>query len=1057
MTLSDLSIRRPVFATVLSLLLLILGLMAALRLPMLEYPDVAAPVVSIQTNYRGASAAVVETRITQLIENEVAGIEGIDKLTSTSRDEQSSLNIEFTPDRDIESAANDVRDRVARVLARLPDEADPPQISKVSDGADAVMILVLSSATRNPLELTDYAERYLADRFGAVPGVASMRMNGMRRYAMRVWLDRGGLAARQITVADVENALRAENVELPAGRIESAEREFTLRTVTAMSTEADFRNLVVGRGADGYLVRLSEVATVQLAADDQRSYARSNGVPGIFLPIVPQSTANVLEVAQGVKAELARIVPTLPADMHLQIDIDNSKFILESIKKVLHALGETMLIVLVVIFLFLGSVRATLIPAATIPVSLLAAAMVMAMLGYSINTLSLLGAVLAIGLVVDDAIVVLENIVRRIEHGEPPLLGAINGSREIGFAIMVLVAVFLPISYLQGNVGRVFSEFGITVAAAVIFSALIALTLTPMMTSKVFAAGIRRGRFAQAVDRLFQRFANGYEQKLRAVLAGRRPLLVLGCAGGSALAVILLMVVGWPFETFKLSQEFMPVEDRASLMIQVAAPEGSSLAYTDRQIRRVADIANDEVRRGNALLINERTGGMGRQGDVSNGMVMLPLTLWDQRDESAQQIAQRLRIRTSDIPGVRVNPIASRGQFGGQGRPVQIVLQGSEYTELAANAEKIIARAQENPGLFNIESDYLERKPQVALSIDRDKAADLGVSLNNVGRALETMLGSRVVTTFLMGGDEYNVVLQARNDQRAAVSDLDNIYVRSDSSRALIPLASLVRTDEAAGPTELKRFNRLRSVSIQANLAIGYSLGDALDYFDGLIREVVPTGQQIDYNGESRELKRSGAGLYLTFGFALIIVYLVLAAQFESFVHPLVILGAVPMALTGAIFGLWLFDSTINVYSQIGAVMLIGIASKNGILIVEFANQLRDRGMEFMEAIIHSSRVRLRPVLMTSLATAAGAVPLMTASGAGAESRQSIGATVFFGATGAVALTLFVVPCLYALIARNTRSPQYISRLVEKLRATAGSRGNAELDEANIKPATPTP
>ncbi|HEV7632350.1 MAG TPA: efflux RND transporter permease subunit [Steroidobacteraceae bacterium] len=1042
MILSEISIRRPVFATVLSLLLLILGVMAALRLPVREYPDVTSPVVNIQVNYRGANAAVIETRITQVLENEIAGIEGIDKLTSTSRDESAGLNIEFTPGRDIDSAANDVRDRVSRVQARLPDEADPPQINKVSDGADPVLFIILTSTKRNALELTDYAERYLVDRFSAVPGVATVFMNGSRRYAMRIWLDRGALAARQVAISDIEAALRNENVELPAGRIESTEREFTLRTETSMRTPDDFRNLVIGRGADGYLVRLSDVATVDLAAENQRSGARKDGAPAILIPIVPQSTANVLEVANAVKAELARIQTGLPDDVNAEVHIDNSVFILESMKKVFKALGETMVIVLVVIFLFLGSVRATLIPAATIPVSLFAAAMVMAMLGYSINTLTLLGAVLAIGLVVDDAIVVLESIVRKIEHGEPALLGAINGSKEIGFAViattLVLTAVFLPISYLQGNIGRLFSEFGIAVAAAVVFSALVALTLTPMMTSKIFAKGIVRGRLANGIDNVFRRFADAYSGALRWSLTGRRPLAVLTFSGGSAVVVILLLIVGWPISTFKLAQEFAPAEDRARVQMLVSGPEGSSLAYTERHLEQVAAIAQDEVTRGNAQRVITRTGNFNRQGDVSSGMVMLPLALWDQRSESAAQIVQRLRLRTQDIPGVRVIPNA-QGGIGGGGKPVQIVLQGPEYREIADLAQEVINKAAMNPNIVNLETDYQERKPQLDVGIDRNKAADLGVSLSNVGRALETMLGSRVVTTFLMGGDEYNVLLQARDEQRASVSDLDNIYVRSDKTQALVPLASLVQIQETAGPSELRRFNRLRSVTISANLAPGYSLGEALTYMEGVIKELTPQGGvQIDYNGESRELKRSASGLYLTFGFALLIVYLVLAAQFESFVHPLVILASVPMALTGAIFGLWLFNSTINVFSQIGAVMLIGIASKNGILIVEFANQLRDRGEEFVEATIHSATVRLRPVLMTTLATAAGAIPLMIATGAGKESRQSIGATVFFGSTFAVALTLFVVPALYVLIARNTRSPQYISRLIEKLAAARG-------------------
>jgi multidrug efflux pump len=710
-----------------------------------------------------------------------------------------------------------------------------------------------------------------------------------------------------------------------------------------------------------------------------------------------------------------------------------------------------MTIVLVVIFLFLGSLRATLIPAATIPVSIFAAAMVMTLLGYSINTLTLLGAVLAIGLVVDDAIVVLENIVRRIEHGEPPLLGALNGSKEIAFAVvattMVLVAVFLPISYLQGNVGRLFSEFGVTVAAAVVFSALVALTLTPMLTSKLFSGGPGRGRLASAIDRNFQAVAASYSAALRWSLVGVRPVILLCAAGGSALAVILLLLVGWPIDGMRLPQELAPAEDRARVQIFVNGPEGASLQYTQRYLTQVAEIAKDEVRRGNATRVVIRTGNFNRQSEVSSGMVLLPLRLWGERKESAAQIVARLRQRTRDIPGVNAFAVAPGG-LGGSGKPVQVVLQGPEYSEVAAVADRVMAVASDNPGLSNLEMNYEERKPQLRIGIDRNKAADLGVSISNVGRALETMLGARVVTTFLMGGDEYNVLLQARDEQRASVSDLDNIYVRSDKTRELVPLASLVIVNESGGASELRRFNRQRSVTVTANLVGGYALGDALKFMEDTIRaQSHGTPVQIDYDGESREHKRATGGLALTFAFALLIVYLVLAAQFESFVHPLVILAAVPMALTGAIFGLWLFNSTINIFSQIGAVMLIGIASKNGILIVEFTNQLRDRGREFVDATIEAATARLRPVLMTTLATAAGAVPLMLATGAGAESRQSIGATVFFGSVFAVALTLFVVPALYVKIARNTRSPQYLSRLIDRLRNPTGGKVAGESPE----------
>ncbi len=1053
MIISELSIRRPVFATVLSLLLLIVGIMAALRLSIREYPDIQQPAVSVNVTYRGANAGVIETRITQLIENEVAGLEGVDKVTSRSRDERANIDVLFNASRNIDSAANDVRDRVTRVMRRLPDEADPPQVEKVESGADAVLFGILSSNTRNALELTDYAERYLVDRLAAVPGVANVMINGARRYAMRIWLDRGAMAARQVTVNDIENALRSENIELPAGRIESQQREFTLRTDTSLRNEEEFRNLVVGRGADGYLVRLGEVAQVQLAAETHRGGSATDTGPALLMPVTPLSTANVLDVAAAVKKEIALIREGLPEDITFEVNIDNSVFIRESMVKVMKVLAETGVIVLVVIFLFLGTLRATLIPAATIPVSILAAAVVMAALDYSINTLTLLGAVLAIGLVVDDAIVVLENIVRRIELKEPPLLAAINGSREIGFAViattLVLVSVFLPISYLQGNVGRLFSEFGVSIAAAVLFSALVALTLTPMMTSRLFANGIHRGRLAAGVDRLFQACARSYGNMLRWTLGGARPVLLLSMAGLSAVLLISLLVVGWPWKGMQLATELAPREDRGRVQIMVQAPEGSSMEYTQRQLELVAAIAYDEVERGNATRVIRRTGNWNNQASVSNGMVFMPLKNWGERPDTAEQIVARLQARTRDIPGARVVP-RTPGGLGGSGKPVQVVLQGPEFQQVAEVANKVIAVASgENPRLTNLEMDYEERQPQLRVAVDRNKAADLGVSVTDVSRALETMLGSRVVGTFPMGGDEYNVVLQARDEQRASVGDLDNIYVRSARSGELVPLASVVSIQETGAASELRRFNRLRSVMVSANLGPGYALGDALDYLENVVRQQqgeVPI--QIEYDGESRELKRSSGGLMLTFAFALLIVYLVLAAQFESFVHPLVILAAVPMALTGALVGLWLYGSSINVFSQIGAVMLIGIASKNGILIVEFANQLRDRGVEFVEAIIEASVTRLRPVVMTTLATAAGAVPLAIATGAGAESRQSIGATVLFGSLFAVALTLFLVPALYLKIARNTRSPQYLSRLIDRLKVGQAAQPGLVAPEA---------
>jgi multidrug efflux pump len=1038
MMISDLSVRRPVFATVMSLLLIILGVGAITRLSLREFPDVDRPVVSIETRYRGASSDVVESRITQIMENEISGIEGVERLNSSSRDERSQINVEFTLDRDLDSAANDVRERLSRVAQRLPLEADPPQITKVDSGEEPIVFLNVASSQRSMLEITDFMERYLVDQFATLEGVASVRMNGARRYAMRVWLSRENLAARQLTVADVENALNRENVQLPAGRLESREREFGLRTDTNLRTEQDFRNLVVGRGADGYLVRLGEVAEVRLASDDDRSLSRSNGAIGLSMAIIPQSKANVLATSAAVKKRLAEIQKTLPKDMNVEINIDNGVFIAASLKNVVSALTETLILVLIVIFLFLGTARATLIPAVTIPVSIIAAAIVMTMLDYSINTLTLLGAVLAIGLVVDDAIVVLENIVRRIEGGEPPVLASINGSREIGFAViattLVLMAVFVPVSFMTGDTGRLFGEFGVTVAAAVGFSAFVALSLTPMMASKLFANGMPKSGMAGRIDHFFHDIDVRYAAGLRRAMENRKPLWIVGGALGLFGVLVVVFIVGWPFSGVRIPSELAPQEDRGMVQIFVTAPEGSSITYLDRQLREVEQVAMDEVHKGNARRVLTRSGGFGRSAEVNIGRVMMPLTLWNEREDSASEISDRVRRRTQGISGARINvnpapsPIARNST-----RPLAIAMGGGEYDEIVKWRDKVMQRvAAENPKILNLESDYLERQPRVIVQIDRNKAADLGVSLQTVGRTLETMLGSRIVTTFERAGEEYDVVLQARTEQRASVGDLDNLYVRSDKNGDLLPLSAFVKIDERAGPTELRRTDRMRAIELAGSLAPGYTLGEAVAYMENVIHEEAPNAQII-YNGETYQLKKSGDALWITFAFALLIVYLVLAAQFESFVHPIVILVTVPLAITGAVLGLWLFNSTINIFSQIGCIMLIGIACKNGILIVEFANQLRDRGVAFLDAIIQSSATRLRPVLMTSLCTAFGAVPLMLAHGAGAESRESIGATVFFGTVVSLGLTLYVVPSLYLLIARNTRSPEHMSRLVDTL------------------------
>jgi multidrug efflux pump len=1029
MRISEMSIRRPVLAIVISLLLIIFGLLSLDRLSTREYPDIDRPVVSITTNYSGASATVIETKITQVIEDTVAGIEGILKIESDSEDERSSVRIEFDIGRDIDAAANDVRDRVSRVMSLLPQESDPPQVIKADASADPVMLVSFSSDSMNMLEVTDYAERYVVDRLAAVPGVARVSAGGGRRYAMRVWVDRQALAARRLTVADIEASLRRENIELPAGRLQSNTREFSLRTLVGLGTEEEFRNLVISRGSDGHLVRLGEVANVQLAAESERTITRFNGRIGIGMQIEAQSTGNTLSIVRGVRAELDNLRKTLPKGTYMGIGQDNGVAIEAALHEVAIAIGFALLSVLAVIYAFLGNVRATLIPAVTIPISIISAFSVMYALGYSINVLTLLGLVLAIGLVVDDAIVVLENVHRRTEMGETPLVAAVRGSHEIGFAVIAttatLAAVFVPISFLPGDLGRLFREFGFTLAASVLFSALIALTLTPMMASKLPADASHSNRFARAVERFFTKLADIYGRILRNLMV--KPWVVVGAVG--ALAALGAL-------TFRsIPTEFSPSADSGRLFINMEGPEGSSFEYMDNYARRLEAIVIKEMEKGDVQRLMMRVpggGGGGSAGDVNSARGNLVLVDWHERSRSAQDVAASIMKEARKLPGVRVN-IASPGSLGrrGSNRPFEAVLGGPDYESLSKWSGIMVNAARQSPVLDNADSNYKERKPQLRVSIDRDRAADMGVSLQTVGRTLETVLGSRVVTRYVDRGREYNVILQARDDARQTVDDLTNIQVRSDRTGQLIPLSSVVKIDETSGALRLSRFNRTRAIKIQAGLAKDTTMGEAIKWFEGAVAKELPAGAALMWDGESGEYQRSGQQLYFTFFFALAIVFLVLAAQFESFVHPMIIMVTVPLALIGAVFGLRIYGMSINIFSQIAVIMLIGIAAKNGVLIVEFANQLRDRGVEFFDAVVQAAMTRLRPVLMTSLCTAFGSLPFLFASGAGAEQRKPIGIVVFYGTLVSVFLTLLAVPAVYSIFARKTKSPEHVSRLVD--------------------------
>ena len=1028
MMLSDLSVRRPVFAAVLSLLLIAFGLLSFDRLPLREYPDINPPIVSVETRYPGASAQVVETKITQLVEDAIAGIEGIRTISSASRDGSSQVTVEFDVQRDIDAAANDVRDRVARTVDRLPEEADPPEIAKADANTQQIMWLSLSSDRLSQLELSDFARRFVQDRLAMVSGVASVRIGGEREYAMRVWLDRQALAARGLTVLDVEAALRRENVELPAGTVESFEREFTVRVERSYSTAEDFAALVLRQGSDGYLVRLGDVARVEVGPANDRSELRANGIPTVGLGVSAQAKANVLDTARSVKAELARMSTGLPEGMEIVAGFDASIYIEQAILEVYKTLMVATGLVVLVIYLFLGSFRAMLVPAITVPVSLTAAFIVLWTMGFSVNLLTLLALVLSIGLVVDDAIVVLENVYRRVEAGEPPLLAAYRGARQVGFAViattLVLVAVFVPIAFMEGNLGRLFSEFSLAIAGAVCFSSLVALTLVPMAASKLLRPAKARSGPAALVDRAFARFSTIYSGSLGGLI--QQPLWV---------SVFLLAIVGAGWQLFSsLPQEYSPTEDRSSFFVLMNAPEGASFEYTQRYARDMENVLLPLLDQGEAYRVLISTPRFGSGAAVNNSIAIISLENWDQRERSTQQIVGSLFPALSAMPGVRAFPI----QPGGLGQrgfstPVQFVLGGDTYEDLAQWRDAFLGKASENPRLLNLDADYKEVKPQLLIQVDRNRAADLGVSVSEVGRTLETMLGSRRVTTYLDRGEEYDVILQAEDADRRTPGDIENLYVRASKSGELVPLSSLVTVSEGADAATLNRFNRLRSITISANLAPGYTLGEALTYLRSVAEETLPTEARIDYKGQSRELQESSSSVLVTFALALLVVFLVLAAQFESFIHPLIIMLTVPLAVVGALLGLELSGGSLNIYSQIGIVMMVGLAAKNGILIVEFANQLRDAGASVEEAIREAARLRLRPIVMTSFSTVIGVLPLILGGGAGAESRMAIGVVVFAGVLFSTVLTLGVVPTFYRLLAPYTRSPEAVTQTLEAL------------------------
>ncbi|WIY70911.1 efflux RND transporter permease subunit [Aquidulcibacter paucihalophilus] len=1064
--LSDLAVRRPVFAAVAAIVLCVIGAAAFFFLPVRELPDVDPPIVSVSTSYAGASAEVIESRITEPIEQQIAGIQGVERINSSSRDGRSNVSIEFSLDRNIDDAANDVRDRVSRVVGRLPDQAQPPEVSKADSDSQPIMILFLRSTSMNRLELTDYADRYLIDRLATVPGVAQVQIYGEQRYAMRIWLDAAALAARGLTVTDVEAALTAQNVELPAGQLESGQKDYTVRVARTYARAEDFRQLPIGtrgsggtaaaqtgsatalpsgasgaiQGQSGYVTRLGDIARIVEGPAEDRRLFRGNGQDQIGLAVTRQAQSNDLAISKGVEAMLEDVRSSLPEGTELVIGSDNSVFTSHAIDEVWITIGISLALVALVNFIFLGSLRAAFIPSIVAPICLLSTFIVLAPLGFSLNLLTLLALVLAIGLVVDDAIVVTENIQRRLDHGEPPLVAAERGARQVFFAVVattvVLLAVFAPLLFLPGYVGRLFVELAAAIAAAVAFSAFLALTLSPMMASRILRPAKTGGWVARKVDRAMEALRNSYQNSLQALLGKR--IAVAGMVG-----LIVAVAAGAAFMFVTLPNELVPAEDRGRVQIRVQGPEGAGFDYTRNIMMGIEPILAEYKASGEASSFLISAPGFGG-GSYNSGNGSLILSDWSERDRAADEIAQELNGKLRGQTDAQVNASVP-GAFqrgGGNSNSIEMVVTGAEYEDIYKWLQPVLAASLENPGFSRPRLNYEPNAPRLLVDVDPEKAAALGVSSQAIGRTLETMFGSRRATTYLRGGQEYDVILQTERADRRSVADLEALYVATGSGQ-LVPLSAVVTTETSGDTPDRRRLDRQRAISISADLNPGTTLVDATEFMTRVAQEQPQGVVTTQWGGAARDQQEAGGAVAAAFGLALLLVFLVLAAQFESWITPAVIMLTVPLAAAGGLFGLVMAGSSLNIYSQIGLIILIGVAAKNGILIVEFANQLRDQGRSIQEAIIESSTLRLRPIIMTSIATAFGALPLVLWQGAGAGSRQTIGVVIFAGAMFATLLTLFVVPVIYGALARFTKSPDYTARKIEEWEAQETTANDA--------------
>ena len=1010
MSLSSVSINRPVLSIVLSLLIVIFGIIGYRALSVREYPSVDPPIITVAASYTGASADVIQSQITEPLEESINGIAGIKNLTSSSRDGGANITVEFDLETNLDNAANDVRDKVSSALGKLPRDVDPPVVTKANADSQPIVMTYLSSSKRNLLELTDYANNVLKERLQTIPGVSEIRIYGERKYSMRLWLDPVKLSALRVSPVEVQQALARENVELPGGIVRGDNTQLTLRTMGRLSTVEDFNNLIL-RNDSTAQVRLSDVGYAELYPENDQTVLRRNGAPLVGLAVVPQPGSNQIDIANELAKRYAQYAADLPKDLKLTTGFDNSVFIKASIHEVRDTIIIAFGLVVVIIFLFLRDWRSTLIPVVAIPVSLIGIFFVMYVLNFSINVLTLLAVVLAIGLVVDDAIVVLENIFSRVEAGEPPMEAAQKGAAEIFFAVVsttiVLAAVFLPVLFLTGITGRLFREFGIVVAGSVLISAFVSLTLTPMMCSRLLRGGGHQSRFYRWSEPFFERMTAGYQRSLQTFLRRRWQAWVL----------VALTGFGIYFLGKAIPSELAPLEDRNRISIQSTGPEGSSYEFMDTYMRQAGELVRDSVGDGLDNVLSVTAPGFSGNGS-NTGIMRVLLKPADERNRSQQQIADVLTGSIKKLTAARasVSQDQSIGSGGG-GLPVQFVLQTQDFEKLRTAVPKFLEAAKADPTFTFVDVNLKFNKPELRVNIDRAKAQSLGVSVQDISQTLQAGLSGSRYGYFLRNGKQYQIIGQVAREDRSQPLDVRSLTVKSSTGRS-IQLDNVIRLEEKSTPPQLYRFNRYNAATFSASLAPGKTLGDGIAAMQAISKKTLDDSFSTALAGASRDFAESSSSLIFAFGLALVLIYLILAAQFESFRDPAVIMFTVPLALAGALLSLWYFNQTLNLFSQIGIIMLVGLVTKNGILIVEFANQrVENEGVDYMTGLIEGATARFRPILMTSLCAILGILPIAVATGAGALSRRAMGIGVVGGLLFATGLTLYVVPVMYSYFA----------------------------------------